>query len=260
MMKFTSLLFFSLMTVVMSTGHSAAQNAAQKSPDPHSDHAHHTSRSPHESHTSRAVTASLQASASKQVLQDEVRLVFAHEAKGKTAAEVNRALAQAIEQARGTVKNTNGFSLSNGSFRTSPIFNKDGRTDSWQGRAELVLTSKDLTAAESALGVLGTQLAISSIQFSLSSAKRKEEEQALLTEVAQAFQNRAKAAALAFGFKTYKIISLDLNSPSGASNGPMLMRGAAPMSAPNAADAIKLALEPAQVLVTVDISGKVAFD
>jgi predicted secreted protein len=260
MMKSTGFLFFCLVTFAMSTGLSVAQNTAQKSPDPHSGHAHHSSRAPHANHASQAVVASLQASASKQVLQDEVRLVFAHEAKGNNAAEVNRVLAQAIEQARGAVKNTNGFSLSNGSFRTSPVYNKDGRIDSWQGRAELVLTSKDLTAAENALGVLGAQLAISSIQFSLSSAKRKEEEQTLLTEVAQAFQNRAQAAALAFGFKTYKIISLDLNSPSGASNGPMLMRGAPSMSASNAADAIKLALEPAQVLVTADISGKVAFD
>lgn len=256
MMKSAGFLFFSLVTFVMSTGLSSAQ----KSPDPHSDSTHYIMRAPHVSHASQAVTASLQASASKQLLQDEVRIVFAHDTKGKTAAEVNRILAQAIEQARGAVKNTNGFSLSNGSFRTSPIYNKDGRTDGWQGRAELVLTSKDLTAAESALGVLGAQLAISSIQFSLSGAKRKEEEQALLTEVAQAFQTRAQAAALAFGFKTYKIISLDLNSPSGASNGPMLMRSTSPMSTSNVADPVKLALEPAQVLVTVDVSGKVAFD
>lgn len=256
MMKSAGFIFFSLLMFVMSTGLSTAQ----KSPDPHSDYTHYILRAPHASPASQAVTANLQASASKQVLQDEVRLVFAHEVKGNNAAEVNRLLAQAIEQARGAVKNTKGFSLSNGSFRTSPVYNKDGRTDSWQGRAELVLTSKDLTAAESALGVLGAQLAISSIQFSLSSAKRKEEEQALLTEVAQAFQNRAQAAALAFGFKTYKIISLDLNSPSGANNGPMLMRGAAPMPAPNASEVIKLALEPAQVQVSVDVSGKVAFD
>ena len=256
MMKSVGFLFFSLVTFVMSTGLSSAQ----KAPDPHSDSTHYIMRAPHVSHASQAVTASLQASASKQLLQDEVRIVFAHDTKGKTAAEVNRILAQAIEQARGAVKNTNGFSLSNGSFRTSPIYNKDGRTDGWQGRAELVLTSKDLTAAESALGVLGAQLAISSIQFSLSGAKRKEEEQALFTEVAQAFQSRAQAAALAFGFKTYKIISLDLNSPSGASNGPMLMRSTSPMSTSNVADPVKLALEPAQVLVTVDVSGKVAFD
>jgi predicted secreted protein len=256
MMKSTGFLFFSFVTFVMSTGLSTAQ----KSPDPQSDYTHYIMRAPFGGHASQAVTASLQASASKQVLQDEVRFVFAHEAKGNSAAEVNRLLAQAIEQARGAVKNANGFSLSNGSFRTSPVYNKDGRTDSWQGRAELVLTSKDLSAAENALGVLGAQLAISSIQFSLSGEKRKEEEQALLTEAAQAFQNRAQAAALAFGFKTYKIISLDLNSPSGTSNGPMLMRSAAPMSAPHAADALKLALDPAQVLVTVDVSGKVAFD
>jgi predicted secreted protein len=256
MMKSPGFIFIFLVMCVMFSGRSAAQ----KAPEPHADHAHHALHASHVTHASQAVTASLQASANKQVLQDEVRLVFAHEAKGKTAAEVNRVLALAIEQARGAVKNASGFNLSNGSFRTSPLYNKDGRADGWQGRAELVLTSKDLTAAEGALGVLGAQLAISSIQFSLSTSKRKEEETALLTEVAHAFQNRAQAAALAFGFKTYKIISLDLKGPSGASNGPMLMRSAAPMSGASASDAIKLALEPAHVLVTVDISGKVSFD
>lgn len=256
MMQSARFILISLVTFVLSAGLSAAE----KSSAPHADHVHHSSHASYGTHASQAVSATLQASASKQVLQDEVRIVFAHEAKGKTAAEVNRVLAQAIEQARDAVKNLTGITLSSGSFRTSPQYNKDGRTDGWQGRAELVLTSKDLIATQGAAGVLGTQLAISNIQFSLSTTKRREEEQALLTEVAQAFQNRAQAAASAFGFKTYKIVSLDLNGPSGSSNGPMLMRSAAPMPSPTASDAIKLSFEPSQVLVNVDVSGKVTFE
>jgi predicted secreted protein len=256
MMQSARFILISLVTFVLSAGLSAAE----KSSAPHADPMHHSSHASHGVRTPLAVTATLQASASKQVLQDEITIVFAHEAKEKTAAEVNRALAQAIEQAREAVKNLTGFTLSSGSFRTSPQYNKDGLTDGWQGRAELVLTSRDLIATQGAAGVLGTQLAISNIQFSLSTTKRREEEQALLTEVAQAFQNRAQAAALAFGFKTYKIVSLDLNGPSGSSNAPMLMRSATPMPGPSASDAIKLALEPAQVLVNVGVSGKVTFE
>ncbi len=256
MMRSARLVLIFFVTFVWSAGLSAAE----KSSTHHSGHVHHASHPSHVAHASQLVTATLQASASKLVLQDEVRIVFAHEVKGTTAAEVNRALAQAIEQARGAVKNPTGFTLSSGSFRTAPHYNKDGRTDGWQGRAELVLTSRDLIAAQGAAGVLGTQLAISNIQFSLSITKRRQEEQALLTEVAQAFQNRAQAAALAFGFKTYKVVSLDLNGPSGSSNGPVLMRSAAPMPSTHASDAIKLSLEPAQVQVNVDVSGKVTFD
>jgi predicted secreted protein len=256
MMQSTRFILISLVTFALSAGLSAAE----KSSAPHADHVHHSSHTSHGAQAPQAVTATLQASASKLVLQDEVRIVFAHEAKGKTAAEVNRVLAQAIDQAREAVKNITGFTLSSGGFRTSPIYIKDGRTDGWQGRAELVLTSKDLTAAEGALSVLGSKLAISNIQFSLSTTKRREEEQALLIEVAQAFQTRAQAAALAFGFKSYKIVSLDLNGQGASSNGPMLTRSAAPMSAPNVSDSIKLSLEPAQVLVNLDVSGKVTFD
>lgn len=234
MMKFAHFVFISLFTLGMSPVGSAAQDA-------------------------NAVTASLHASVSQQVLQDQIRVVFAHEAKASTAAEVNRVLAQALEKARAAVKGSTGFTLTSGSFRTSPSYNKDGRTDGWQGRAELVLSATDFIAAESAAGILGTQLALSNIQFSLSATKRRQEEQKLLTEVAQAFRHRAQAAAVAFGFKRYTIMSLDFGGPGMSGSGPMLMRSAAPMSAPSA-EMIKFSFEPSLVQVTIDVSGKVTFD
>lgn len=204
------------------------------------------------------VTAALQASASKQVLQDEIKLVFAQDAAGKTAPEVNRILADALEQGKASLKGMSGFNVSSGSFRTFQSYNKEGRPDGWRGRAELVLTSTDFAAAQSAAGVLGTQLALSSVQFSLSSSLRRKEEQALLQEVAQAFRARAQVAASAFGYSNYKINSLDFNG-LGAVQAPLLMRSAAPMSAP-AAEAIKFSFEPGLVQVTVDVTGKVTFD
>jgi predicted secreted protein len=234
MMKSAYFVVMTLLTLAMSTGLSASQEK-------------------------NAVTASLQASASQQVLQDEIRVFFSQETKGGTATQVNRALAQALEQARASVKDLTGFKLSSGSFRTSPSYNKEGKTDGWQGRAELVLTSSDLTAAESAAGLLATKLAVSNMQFSLSAPKRRQEEQKLMTEVAQAFRDRAQAAAVAFGFERYKILSLDFGGPGGSGSGPMLMRSAAPMSAP-AADKIKFSFEPSLVQVTIDVSGKVKFD
>lgn len=234
MMKSAYFIVLSLLTLVMSTGLSASQGT-------------------------NAVTASLQVSASQQVLQDEIRVVFSQESKGSTAAEVNRALAQMLEQARASVKDLTGFKLSNGSFRTSPSYNKEGKTDGWQGRAELVLTASDLAQAERTAGILGTTLAVSSIQFSLSAHKRRQEEKKLLTEVAQAFRDRAHTAALAFGFDRYKILSLDFGGPGDSGSGPILMRGAAPMSAP-AADRIKFSFEPSLEQVTIDVSGKVKFE
>jgi predicted secreted protein len=234
MMKSAYFVVLSLLTLAMSTGLSASQEK-------------------------NAVTASLQASASQQVLQDEIRVFFSQETKGGTAAQVNRALAQALEQARASVKDLTGFKLSSGNFRTSPSYDKEGKTDGWQGRAELVLTSNDLAAAEGAAGLLATKLAVSSMQFSLSASKRRQEEQKLLIEVAQSFRDRAQAAALAFGFERYQILSLDFGGPGGSGSGPMLMRSAAPISAP-AADKIKFSFEPSFVQVSIDVSGKVKFD
>ena len=107
-MKSIYVVVLALLTLAMSTGLSASQGAND-------------------------VTASLQASASQQVLQDEIRVVFAHEAKGNTAAEVNRVLAQALEQARASVKDLTGFKLSSGSFRTSPSYTKRERQTGGKG-------------------------------------------------------------------------------------------------------------------------------
>lgn len=205
------------------------------------------------------VMAHLQASANAQVLQDEVRLVFAHEAQGKTAAEVNRALTQALEQARAAVTIPAGVSLSSGSFRTFQAFNKEGRPDGWRGRAELMLQSTDLAATEKVAGLMGTHLALASVNFSLSPDKRRQTEQALIKEVAQAFRDKASAAASAFGFERYKIVSLDFGGQGSAGNAPMLMRSA-PSAASAQSDPIVFSLDPGLVQVSIAVSGKVRFD
>lgn len=204
------------------------------------------------------VTASLQASANKQVLQDEIKLIFTHEATGKTAVEVSRLLAEVLEQGKEMIKGMTGFTLSNGSFWTSASYNKEGRSEGWRGRAELILRSTDLAAVQSAAGVLGSRLALSNVQFSLSASARRQEEQALLKEVAQAFRSRALAAATAFGYSSYKIVSLDFNAMVPV-QAPLLMRSSASMSA-STSEPIKFSFEPGLVQVTVDIAGKVTFD
>jgi predicted secreted protein len=210
--------------------------------------------------TAQPVSASLQASASKQVQQDEVKLIFAHDAKGNTAAEVNRLLAEALDQAKASLKEKSGFSLTTGSFRTTQFFNKDGRADGWRGRAELILTSNNLKAAQSAAGLLGTRLALSNIQFSLSETARRKEEQTLLKEVAQAFRERAQAAAEAFGFKRYQIVNLNFSGANSLQPLP-LMRSAAPMAASLAtSDPIRFSFDPGVVQVSVDVEGKVNFE
>ena len=257
-MKATYFVALSCLSFGLFTGVSHGQGTYPS----HATHPSHTSPGSHSlnaSGLSRGVIASLQASVSKEVLQDVVRIIFAHQAKGSTAAEVNRSLAETIDQARASIKDKSGFTLSSGSFRTSPSYDKNGKTDGWQGRAELVLTASDFAAAETAAGILGSQLAISNIQFSLSEAKRRQEEQSLLNEVAKAFRDRAQAAAKAFGFERYRILSLDFGGPGFSGAGPVLMRSAAPMSAPTS-DPIKLSFDPSMVKVTTDVSGKVTFD
>jgi len=273
-MKFSHLVFMAiggasavgLNAFAQSTGghtdsHTDSQTNHANHATHHADHhaAHKGKSAAKKAPISQGVMASLQASGNAQVLQDEVRLVFAQEAQGKTAAEVNRTLTQTLEKARAAVTLPEGVSMSSGSFRTSPSYNKEGRPDGWRGRAELVLQSTDFAATEKVAGMLGTQLALASVNFSLSPDKRRLAEQALLSEVAQTFRHKAQAAASAFGFDRYQIVSLDVGGQSSSANTPMLMRSA-PAPAELAADPVRFTLDPSLVQVSLSVAGKVRFD
>ena len=98
-------------------------------------------------------------------------------------------------------RDTKGVEVRTGNYNVWPNTGSKGKIAGWRGQGEVILESKDFEAAAALASKLSDKTAISSISFSLSRAAREAEERKLLKEAAQAFKDRALAAANALDFR-----------------------------------------------------------
>lgn len=75
---------------------------------------------------------------------------------------------------------------------------------------------------------LGDKTSISGVSFSLSRQAQEAEERELLSQAAQAFKERALAAANAFGFSGYRLSRIDLGAVAAGLHPPRAWRSLAP--------------------------------
>lgn len=198
----------------------------------------------------RLPQASLQAAASSQVSQDTVTVTLSAQMNDVSGPAVNARLSEVLDTAVAAAKKQDAVKVYSGNFRVWPFTDENGKVTRWQGRAELILESKDFTAASELSASLGDQLSITNIFFSVSPERRAKAEEALLEEAALAFRKRAEALAGAFGFQTYAIKELNLGG-AGVEYTP------APRMMATAADTASVPLEGNTETVSVSVQGTI---
>ncbi|KVE39519.1 SIMPL domain-containing protein [Burkholderia sp. TSV86] len=198
---------------------------------------------------------SLSAQASADVPQDiiDITLFYEQQAKdpGNLTSELNKRADSALAQARGVA----GVTAHTGQFSVSPSFDRDGKISAWRGRTEVVLESRDFSAASKLAGQLSSIMQIGNVSFSLSPDAQRATEQKLTAEAIKAFRARAEEATKAFGYSSYSI--RDVNVGGGHSVQPFQPKMMAMAAAPVGADAAPIAVEGGKATVTVNVNGSV---
>ena len=192
----------------------------------------------------------LSAQASAEVPQDTVKITLASELVGASQASVAAKLGKALDSVLKQAKTNEKVRVSSGNYQVWPVNDKYGKISNWHGRGEIILESTDFVAASDLAGELSDRASIVSLRFFVSPRARAKEEQALLTQAAQAFRDRAQAATLAFGFSSYSVRNIDLNG-AGAPFQPAVRM----MSM--AADKSAAPLEGGVETVTVSVHGSI---
>lgn len=159
------------------------------------------SPAPAEAAANRSPELSLQATASSEVKQDTVRIALAAEVEGADQPATGKKLSALLDDVVKRARDTKGVEVRTGNYNVWPNTGSKGKIAGWRGQGEVILESKDFEAAAALASKLSDKTAISSISFSLSRAAREAEERKLLKEAAQAFKDRALAAANAFDFR-----------------------------------------------------------
>ena len=197
-------------------------------------------------------TLELNEQARASVSNDEMVIVMAAERDGPQVGPLNDAVLSQLNAAIAEAKKVDGVKARLGNVSTQPIYTRDGKQQGWKVRGEVVLESQRVSALGQLGGRLGERLQVSSVQFRLSTAKRRTQEQQLVTEAAQAFRAKAQQAAVAFGYRSYEMRALALQP--GAVPGPrpiMMARSSDVAMAAPAAPPIPEESGESEVIVTV---------
>ncbi len=199
----------------------------------------------------------LSASGTVEVQQDLLVVNLATSKEGTDAAAVQAQLKQALDAALAEAKRSaqpGQLDVRTGPFGLYPRYSKEGKINGWQGRAELVLEGRDFARITSTAGKIQT-LAISNVAFGLSREARAKVEGEAQTQAIEQFKTRAAELAKGFGFSTYSLREVAVNSNEMVP-GPRPRMMAAEAKMGSFADA-PVPVEAGKAQVVVNVSGSV---
>lgn len=200
---------------------------------------------------------SLSASATLEVPQDWLTVVFSTTREGSDAALVQGQLKQALDAALAEARKAarpGQVEVRTGGFSLAPRYNpKGGGITGWQGSTELVVEGRDSTAIAQLSGRVQT-LTIARVGHSLSREARSKVEGEVAAMAIERFRARADAVSRQFGFTGYTVREVAVNS-DGGNEAPlprMRLQASAVMG-----EGAALPVEAGKATVTANVSGSV---
>ncbi|RLZ08888.1 DUF541 domain-containing protein [Acinetobacter sp. 2JN-4] len=200
----------------------------------------------------------IQADASRQVANDEMRAVLYIEKSHKQPAELSNQINQLMNQAQAISRKYTQVKVETGAQSTYPVYDNDSRKlKEWRARAEIQLESKDFKAASQLISELQQNFQTQSINFTVSDEQRKKVENELMIEASKNFQQRAQAISQAWNKAQYNLVSLNLNTSNYFPQ--PIMRGAMPKFAAMAEAAPAQDMAAGESKIIVNANGTIQF-
>lgn len=197
------------------------------------------------------------ATAMLEARQDQLSVTLRATREGSDPAAVQQQLKAVLDAALAEARpqaQPGGLEVRSGAFSLYPRSNRDGRISTWQGTAELLLSGTEIDRIAALAGRI-QNMTVAQTAFGLSRVQREQLEQQAQAQAIERFRARAGEIARGFGFSTYSLREIHINSQDqGAQIRPrfMAMEAKAGMSA----DA-PLPVEAGQAQVQVTVSGAV---
>lgn len=155
----------------------------------------------------------------REIPNDQMNATLSIELSDKDAGKLAQQLATTINEAMKKAAAYPSVKVSSGNQNTWPVYGttltSSSKLESWRGRAEIRLESKDFKAAAELIGKLQEKLQINGINFVVSADARRKVEDSLTADAITAFKARAEAIRTAWSAKSYKLVQMSLGSAGG---------------------------------------------
>lgn len=198
----------------------------------------------------------LAASASLEIDRDLLAIVLSTTRDGPDAATVQSQLKQALDAALVEAKKAvrpGQLEARTGQFSLSPRYSNKGVVSGWLGSAELAIEGRDIPAIAQLTGRI-TTMTIARVGFQLSREVRERAEAEAAAQAIARFRAQAAGYAKQFGYATYEIREVNVNTsqPVPYAQRQMVQARSEAAMAPEA-----LPVEPGRGTVTVMVNGSV---
>lgn len=171
---------------------------------------------------------SLAATATIEVTKDQLTVVFSTSKEGSDAGAVQSQLKQALDaglaEARKVARPVQ-LEVQTGNFSLYPRYSPKGGITGWIGNAELIVEGRD-TQAIAQLTARITTLSIARVNYALSREARDKVEADVVAQAITRYRAKAEQMARQFGFASYSLREVQVNTNEGANIGvvPMYAR------------------------------------
>lgn len=191
---------------------------------------------------------------SQSVANDEIRATLSATLQAKEAKTIASHLNQTINHALTLAKKYPQVTVVTGRQHTYPNYDQDNRMMGFTGSASLEIQSQNFEKASELVAELQNTMTLDELYFTVSDATKSRVEASLIKQVASRFQNEAKQVSTAFGAKSYKIVSVNLNNSNQYHRGaPMAL---AAFEAPND-KIVRQDFEPGESKISYQASGTI---
>ena len=157
-------------------------------------------------------TVSFQAEAQREVANDLMTATLYVEVNDAGAPAVADAVNRSVNDALGIARAYKAVRVRPGNNRSYPVYSRANQLQGWRGRGEILLESRDFSAAAALIGKLQATMQLEGIRFAVSPEARRTAENELIAEAIAAFKDRAETVKSAFGGRGYRLQSLNLST------------------------------------------------
>lgn len=198
----------------------------------------------------------LTASATVEVPSDTMLVTMRVTREGKTPSAVQAALSQALDAALVEAKRAakpGDMEVRTGGFSVHPRYQPNNVISGWQGSADLLIQGRDIKGISELVARLPT-MTVAGSDFLLSRQQRQKVEAEVAADAVAAFRAKADTYTKLFGFSSYTIRAVRINSNEPHHPRPVGTMMGASMAATRAE---ALPVEPGKEQVTVSVDGSV---
>lgn len=155
---------------------------------------------------------SFQTEVKEEIANDEVRASLYKKSQANDAKTLATTLNTSINKALAIAKRYPTVTVSTGQQSTYPRYDKNDKIIGWTGQANIDLKSTDFAATSQLIADLQETLVMNNLNFGVSEIKKDALEQKLMTEASRAFQQQAKNLTRAWDARSYRVVTVNLNT------------------------------------------------